>query len=72
VVLFGPRVGSPYLLEPLGEVDVPAGITAHGGRPIASLIELVRFQGDPHAGLEAWRRGAAFSFREPDWRLGAA
>ena len=45
VVLFGPRVGSPYLLEPLGEVDVPAGITAHDGRPVASLIGLVRYRG---------------------------
>jgi hypothetical protein len=72
VVLFGPRVGSPYLLEPLGEVDVPASITAHDGRPVASLIELVRFLGEPHAALEAWRRGDEFAFREPDWSLGAA
>jgi hypothetical protein len=72
VVLFGPRVGSPYLLEPLGEVDVPASITAHGGRPIASLIEHVRFAGEPHAELDAWRRGEPFDFREPDWSLGAA
>jgi hypothetical protein len=72
VVLFGPRVGSPYLLEPLGEVDVPAGITAHDGRPIASLIERVRFAGEPHAELDAWRRDEPFGFREPDWSLGAA
>ncbi len=72
VVLFGPRVGSPYLLEPLGEVDVPASITAHDGRPVASLIELVRFHGDAHAGLEAWQRGEPFAFDEPDWSLGAA
>jgi RES domain len=72
VVLFGPRVGSAYLLEPLGEVDVPASITAHDGRPVASLIELVRFPGEPHAELEAWRRGEQFGFREPDWGLGPA
>jgi hypothetical protein len=72
VVLFGPRVGSPYLLEPLGEVDVPAGITAHDGRPVATLIGLVRYRGEAHAALEAWRRGEAFTFQEPDWGLGAA
>jgi hypothetical protein len=72
VVLFGPRVGSPYLLEPLGEVDVPASITAHDGRPVASLIGLVRFQGEAHAELTAWRRGEEFAFAEPDWGLGAA
>lgn len=69
VVLFGPRVGSPYLLEPLGAVDVPASITAHDGRPIVSLLDLVRFRGDAHAALDAWQRGDAFEFDEPDWEL---
>ena len=63
VVLFGPRVGSPYLLEPLGEVDVPASITAHDGRPVASLIDRVRFRGDAHAALEAWQRDEPYVFR---------
>jgi RES domain-containing protein len=67
VVLFGPRVGSPYLLEPLGAVDVPASITAQAGRPVASLLDRVRFRGDRHAELEAWRRGEPFVFDEPDW-----
>ncbi len=72
VVLFGPRVGSPYLLEPLGEVDVPASITAHAGRPVASLIDRVRYRGDVHAGLRAWQRGDAYAFDEPDWSVTAA
>jgi hypothetical protein len=72
VVLFGARVGSPYLLEPLGEVDVPASITAHDGRPVASLLDRVRFRGDEHAALAAWRRGEEFAFDEPDWSMGAA
>jgi RES domain-containing protein len=72
VVLFGPRVGSPYLLEPLGEVDVPASITAHAGRPIASLIERVRYRGDVHAALRAWQRGEPYVFDEPDWSTEAA
>jgi RES domain-containing protein len=69
VVLFGPRVGSPYLLEPVSAIDVPASITAHDGRPIVSLLELVRFRGDTHAGLDAWQRGDHLEFDEPDWEL---
>ena len=67
VVLFGPRVGSPYLLEPLGDVDVPASITAEDGRPIAGLLDRVRFLGDPHLALETWKRGERYVFEEPDW-----
>jgi hypothetical protein len=69
LVLFGPRVGSPYLLDPIGAVDIPAGITAHGGRPIVSLLDIVRFAGEPHAEIEALERGDEFLFDEPDWEL---
>jgi hypothetical protein len=69
LVLFGARVASPYLLEPLGAVDVPASITADGGRPPVSLLELVRFRGDNHAALEAWHRRDHFELDEPDWQL---
>jgi hypothetical protein len=69
VVLFGPHVGSPYLLEPLGAIDVPASITAQDGRPIVSLLDLVRFRGDAHAALDAWQHGDTFEFDEPDWEL---
>ena len=51
---------------------MPAGITAHDGRPVATLIDLVRYPGEAHAALEAWRLGEAFTFQEPDWGLGAA
>lgn len=33
VVLFGPRDGSPYELDPVSPVDIPASITAHAGSP---------------------------------------
>jgi len=69
VVLLGPRVGSPYQLEALGAVDVPASITADDGRPTVTLLDLVRFRGDTHAALEAWQRGGTFEFAEPDWEL---
>jgi hypothetical protein len=67
VVLFGPRVGSPYLLPAAGAVDVPASVTAEGGRPLSSVLEHVRFRGMKHPELVAWLRGDAFEFEEPDW-----
>jgi RES domain-containing protein len=69
IVLFGPRVAAPYLARTVSPLDVAAGITAEGARPLAALIERVRFVGDPHAALEAWRTGAGFRFAEPDWSL---
>ena len=67
VVLFGPRVAAPYLMRPVSALDIPASITADAGRPIASLVSIVRFPGDPHAALDAWRAGEDFEFAEPDW-----
>jgi RES domain-containing protein len=69
VVLFGPRVGSLYLVDPISTVDVPASITAHAARPILSLLDVVRFKGELHAELEAFNRGEEFNFDEPDWEL---
>ena len=69
VVLFGPRVAAPYLTRPVGSLDVPASITADGARPPASLRSIVRFAGDRHAALEAWRSGSDFRFVEPDWLI---
>jgi RES domain-containing protein len=72
IVLFGARVAGPYLVEPISPVDVPAGITAHGGRPIRTLIDLTRYRRERHRALEAWRRGDSFVFEEPDWELARA
>jgi RES domain len=69
VVLFGPRVAAPYLTRPVSAIDIPASITADHGRPPISMRSLVRFKGDPHAALTAWRQGASFRFAEPDWSL---
>jgi hypothetical protein len=71
VVLFGPRVSSPWTVEPLGPVDLPAGLTADAARPPAALVDAVRFRGDPHAGLEAWRAGEEHVFTEPSWAVAA-
>ena len=34
-----------------------------------SLGTVVRFAGDTHAALDAWRTGIGFRFAEPDWSL---
>jgi hypothetical protein len=67
VVLFGERAAAPYLVEPFSPVDVPASLTADGGRPPLGVLERVRRRGDAHAALEAWRAGAPFRFAEPSW-----
>lgn len=67
VVLFGPRVAAPYLTHPVSTLDVPASITADGARPPVSLMSVVRFAGDAHAALSAWRNGIDFRFVEPNW-----
>ena len=69
VILFGPRVAAPYLTDPVSTLDVPASITAQDGRALLSLLDVVRFEGDSHAALEAWERGTSFEFVEPDWAL---
>jgi hypothetical protein len=68
-VLFGPRVAAPYMTTPISTLDVAASITADGGRPLTSLLERVRFVGEPHPALEAWRQKTPFEFREPDWSI---
>lgn len=68
-VLFGARVAAPYLTEPVSALDIPASITADAGRPVISLLSLVRFTGAVHPELAAWREGATFQFEEPDWAI---
>ena len=68
-VLFGPRVAAPYLTRPVSTLDIPASITAEDGRPLLSLLSIVRFVGDDHAALKAWKQGLSFRFIEPDWSL---
>ena len=69
VVLFGPRVASPWSVRPLGSFDLGAGITAQDARPLLSLLARVRFHGQPDPALLAWRQGLGFEFVEPDWSL---
>jgi RES domain-containing protein len=65
LVIFGSRVAASYAAEPVDEGDIPASVVADDGRAISTLLPLVRFWGDPHAELQAWRAGLPFAFREP-------
>jgi len=68
-VLFGPRVAAPYMTQPVSTLDIPASITADGGRPLLSLLSIVRFTNEPHPALESWEHGTPFTFTEPDWSI---
>lgn len=66
LVLFGPRVASPFAADPVdADVDVPTTVTADDARPLDGLLDLVRFRGAPHAQLEAWAAGRRFRLQEP-------
>ncbi len=65
LVILEPRVAIPYTWEPLDDTDCPAAIVAADARPPAMLLPLVRRRGEPHAELEAWKRGRRFDFEEP-------
>lgn len=69
VVLFGPRVAAPYLIRPVSSLDIPASLAAEDGRPLTSLLSVVRFVGQFHPALEAWEHGTDFRFVEPDWSV---
>jgi RES domain-containing protein len=60
VVLFGPRSALPYMMRPERQVDVPASITGDHGCGLETLVELVRFSGEPHP-------GGSYVFSEPSW-----
>lgn len=65
VVLFGPKVLFPYLLEPIDVEQVPTGHAADSFPP-AEVAPAVRHRGEPHAGLEVWQRtGTTEPFLDP-------
>lgn len=65
VVLFGPRLIHPYLLQPVDEEQVPTAHAAEGGIP-TEVVPHVRWRGDPHRALTYWRRtGKEYVFRDP-------
>jgi len=66
LVLFGPRVASGYLTDPIDpEVDVPAAIAAEDGRALHTLLSHVCYVGMLNAEYQAWTQGMTFEFEEP-------
>jgi hypothetical protein len=60
VVVFGGRTSAPYGLSGLGATEVAASITGEHGCGLETLVERVRFRGEPHP-------GGGYGFREPSW-----
>jgi hypothetical protein len=69
LVIFGPRTLAPYLSVPIDQVDVPGSLVAEGAHPLHSLLDHVRYLGEPHPALEAWKRGTAYDLEEPSTAL---
>jgi RES domain-containing protein len=66
LVIFGPRLMSPYLVRPIDPaIDTPAAVAADFAVPPVFLIPFVRYYGDRHDELEAWRSGGLYEFRGP-------
>lgn len=65
LVIFGPRVLAPYDVIPIEQIDVPGSVVAEGAHPLHTLVEQVRFLGEKHPALEAWKSGAEWTFSEP-------
>ncbi len=67
VVLFGPRMLSPFLFDPVDPLDQIA--TAHAAeesQPAPEILPLVRWFGVDHAGVVEWRNtGTAPVFLDP-------
>jgi hypothetical protein len=64
VVVLAARRGIEYLAAPRRESQIPYASTAVDGHLAAGLFPHIRRLGQPHAGLEAWRRGEAFTLPE--------
>ena len=65
VVLFGPRLLFPYLLEPVDSDQVPTAHVAESLIP-AEVLPYVRVRGRRHEGLEYWKaEGSTLPFVDP-------
>lgn len=66
IVLFGPKVASPYLLAPIDpDVDVPTAHSAERSAAPLEILGLIRWHGEPHPGLESWKAGGIYRFSDP-------
>lgn len=65
LVVLGPGAVVPWQVPPVDEVDVPAAVSADRAGPPLALLPLVRYRGQPHAGLDAFSAGSTFRLPEP-------
>jgi RES domain-containing protein len=66
LVVYGPHVAAPYGVTPVDrDLDVEVGITAEHARPPISVLPYVRYKGDEHTGLEAWKAGDVLPTPDP-------
>jgi RES domain len=62
LVIFGERTQIPYSWEPISSIDIPACVIAERSQPPSAIASLVRYVGEPHPALEAWREGRSYRF----------
>ncbi|HEY2715409.1 MAG TPA: RES family NAD+ phosphorylase [Solirubrobacterales bacterium] len=65
LIVFGPRVISSYLLDPIDFQDAPASLVSERSMIPAGMEALIRHFDAPHRAFEAWRDGSDFVFEEP-------
>lgn len=65
IVIFGPRVLSPWLQQPADADHLAGTLIADHARPPVEIGAMFRERRRPHAAYEAWKAGADFTFREP-------
>jgi hypothetical protein len=68
LVVLEPRVLVSYNQVPCDDIDWPGSMTSQEGRCPEGLWELVHYRatGAKHPALEAWERGDAWAFQEPE------
>lgn len=64
LVLFGPRLSSPYLLDPVDPEDQVPTAHAAEAKVATEVIPWVRWKGTSHWALEEWRRSGTL----PVWQ----
>jgi|SRR5680860_1254782 len=64
LVLLGAKEAIPYQWTPIDGGDIPACAITKASRPPDGLLGKVRFAGDPHAELDAWRNGRRYELAD--------
>ncbi|OBK27088.1 hypothetical protein A5634_01485 [Mycobacterium asiaticum] len=66
LILFGVRLLTGFLSEPLAPEDIPTGHLTDGARPPAEVAAHVRWRRRPHRALEQWKSTERYDlFEDP-------